>query len=150
MRPIKGNESGNSTCCNHPSQSQAHHLSLAGGHPAQPSASQTSTPHPFRYRHQPLCLGMTPSRRVRREDHLKNSGVFLPTRGSNPLWDEVEKFFWIAQDVGCLGEAAETGKGKDQGSLAWSNHWKTNGDRDERDQSHVNMELICVLAWPCL
>ena len=48
-RPFKGNVSGNSRCCKHPSQSQRHDLSVAGGHPAQPFASQKSYPHPSRY-----------------------------------------------------------------------------------------------------
>ena len=88
-RPVKGNGPGNSRCCKYPSQSQRHDLSVAGEHPAQPSASQTSTPHLSRY-HSQLCLEMTTLRRVRREDHLRNSGVFLPT-GEISLWDAVEK-----------------------------------------------------------
>ena len=57
MRPIKGNISGNSTCSNHPTQSQAHCFSQAGGHPVQPSSSQTSTPHPFRCHYRLLVWG---------------------------------------------------------------------------------------------
>lgn len=52
--------------------------------------------------------------------------------GSESLWDAVEKFLWIVQDMGCLEEAAEAGEGKGQGSLACSKHGKTDGDRDER------------------
>lgn len=56
----------------------------------------------------------------------------------------------MMQDMRYLEETAETGKGKNQGSLAWSKYRKMEGGRDERDQSRVNLRLIHVLAWPFL
>lgn len=54
----------------------------------------------------------------------------------------------MVQDMRYLEETAETGK--NQGSLAWSKYRKMEGGRDKRDQAHVTLCLIHVLAWPFL
>lgn len=75
MRSFKGNISGNSTCCTHPTQGQTHLW------PEDTKPFTTFSPSLQVAKSTP-CLDMTPPRRVRREDHLINIWVFLPTMGS--------------------------------------------------------------------
>ena len=79
---------------------------------------------------QPLCLEVTLLRRVRREDHLINSGVFLPTGGLDSLWDAVEKNWRTVQGVvhglfrGRSRETEMEGPRHFGMEQAWEESWK--------------------------
>lgn len=84
----------------------------------------------------------------KRGSPYKHLGVFAYNGIRAHYGMQCKKYFRMVQDMRYLEETAETGK--NQGSLAWSKYRKMEGGRDKRDQAHVTLCLIHVLAWPFL